>query len=505
MALGRKTHTPLLLTSGGVLLVMTHAVAWRMGSKQGLAGPGLSQTAATTTSSAKEADPSWTPTELLRRGREQQAAILAAEEADRVPPEDPWQTQVDKARVALAADADVDFAKLARDGMAAVKDKREGPSAETAAAFGKWLDMDPDAALDFLGRTSRDQLVSRLQGQVERWLGEGHYRQLAELMQRFPMAKTALLECAQGLCQARGADFLLERAKEMPDREDRMELICHSLTPKQWTGQLAKLAPVLSPKEAEIFVAALTYRPSGGFIRIKPGHRMEDEYPTAEEFRAAGFPADVVEVAERAEARREEYRQEAARPHAEKEAEHEAETIAELEDDIRQRAEEGFETNFHSPLTLASAWPGYTDKLADLRDGRCTADELLAELKANWAAAAKLEKELRFTIFQDFFESQPVEAVRWWAANGGEHWNHKVIPGMSELKPEQMARVLEAFPELAETEDSYPTLQFEEWYDEDPVACLEALRRFPNVELRDHLLELYQMREQEKKNAGGER
>lgn len=471
----KKNKTPLLIATGGVLLVLSHAAAWHLGSVEKTnSTPHLP-----TPPSPKEADPTWTPAELLRRGREHEAAILAAEEAWRNQAEDPWQTRVEKARAELAADADV--AALVRRGMAAAKHEREGPTAETAAAFGKWLELDPDAALDFLGRTSRDQIVSRLQGQVEHWLGQGNHTRLDELMKRFPMARTALLECAQGLCGERGADFLLDMARAMPDAEQRMELLCHSVDIEQWQGHLSKVARLLGPREAEYFVGVIAFR--------------DDDRILLDEIRAAGFPAEAVAGIKARDAVQEEKPEPPAAETAKSAAEREAEVVAELERGLQPRAAAAFEgAGYRSLLPLRDLWPGYDHKLADLRDGRCTADDFLTELKAAWPGAAKMEGGLRVAVLENFFEQQPVAAVRWFsAASGGADWMDSVAPGIRCLNPEQMVPLVEEFPALLEDEGALANINilFHKWHDEDPARCRAALLRFPHAETRELLLGVF--------------
>ncbi|MCW1883684.1 hypothetical protein OKA04_03025 [Luteolibacter flavescens] len=229
----------------------------------------------------REAIPS--PTDLVSLGREQEAANLAATREQRELKELSWLDQVAAAREKLPPDAD--FAALAKAGMAAAKATREHASAETVAAFGKWLELDPDAALDFFGKASHNQSTDAFRFELGDWLGKGNEYRFGELTKRFPRAALALRQGAQALCHDRGADFTLQMASGLADPSKRLWLLYDCLEAEQWQGHLAKIPALLGDRQATRKLLSSIFG-------------SEDSEILLAEIRDAGFAADDVALVE---------------------------------------------------------------------------------------------------------------------------------------------------------------------------------------------------------------
>lgn len=480
MARGGKTA--LLITAGGVLLALSHTAVWKLGRQEGHGSTIHPQAGAEAFSNKTEAA-AWTPADLLRMGREHEAAALAAEQAEREKPEVPWEEQVAAARAKLPPGADL--AKLVREGMAAVEKTRDKPSAVTTAAFGKWLEADPDAALDFLGRASRYDLVSRLQEELEHWLAAGNYPRLGEWIGRFPMAREALMGCAGYLAKMRGADFALEMAKGPLSPWDRINLLIEA-SPEQWRGHLAQAAATLSPRDAASFLFEL---------------KREGKADLLDEVCGAGFPAEAVANFERALAReKEEETRLAESPLSQEQT---PRTPQPLEEQVRDAAadhNQGFGT---PPQDLKQVMPGFDDACADLRDGRLTVEQVVTQLQEAWPAAANptTANDLRILLFRIAFPTDPVAALQGTGAAGsGPDFPGEARRYLNLLAPELIARVLEAKPELFDPADAKLAdifhINFSDWYQEAPQACVEALKHFPDENLKARWLEEFSRKEE---------
>lgn len=422
-------------------------------------------------------------------GREHETAALAAEQAERDVPVISWEEEVAAARAKLPPGAD--FAAMVREGMAAVAHEREGPSAETAAAFGKWLEADPDAALDFMGRASRFELVSRLQGELERWLGsQGNHRRLGELVRRFPMAREELLECATMLGQRHGVEFLLEMARTLDSSADRMEILIYHDSAAQWQGHLAQAAAALDPRDARAFLCQLD------------GEKVAD---LLDEVRSAGFTVEGVAAFEQGMADRQDR---ASRLGEYRPPRKELPARKALEEQVRAAAQR-HPNSGGPPQDLSQVMPGFDDAVADLRDGRLTVAQVLSQVQAAWPTAESpaVANDMRVLLYRIACDVDPLTALQEASSAG---WDFDVrgqtVENVALLSAYQLARLAEARPEwfAAGGDPDLAHLcgiRFRNWHGEAPQACEEALQRFPNEALRAQMLEEFSKEEEE---GGGE-
>ena len=468
---GRKTS--ILVTASGVLLLLTHAAAWQLGRRPRTTG---GEQAIVLSTTARDSTPS--PADLVRLGREQEAAKLAASREQEELEKLSWPEQVDAARAKLPADAD--FPALVREGMVAAKASGGYASASTVAAFGKWLDLDSDAALNFIGKANRQHRTAPFRFEIGRWLGQGNEHRLDELVKRFPQAVWPLHLGAQELCSDRGADFALAMAAGMAKPLDRLWLLDDCLDAKQWQGHLARIPDLLTdPRAIQRFLSTIT--------------KDDDAAILLDEIRTAGFtPEDVTlaetRIAETAEyTRKREHEEEVSRKEQE-------ESASALERQLGLAGLNLFDRDTPSKeQQLEKFAPGFADAYADLGDGRQSVTELLALVQHAWPSASDpaVAADLRRMLFDTAFIADPLRTLQQARAAGGDY-QEEAANRLDQLSPEMAIRVLSAHPEIMrdreEEASSLYFFRFQDWQEIDPEGCRQALLTVPDELLRTQWL-----------------
>lgn len=474
----------ILITAGGVLLSLSHAAAWQLGRKPRAAAAQHADFLSTPTS-----DSTASPADLVRLGREYEATTREQREQEKLP----WRDQVAAARAKLPADAN--FAALVREGMAAARVNRDYASAQTVAAFGRWLDLAPDAALEFIGNINRGQSTDPFRFEIGRWLGQGNERRFDELVKRFPRAAWPLRQAAQELCAVRGAGFALEMAASLEKPADRLWLLGDCLDAKQWQGHLAGVSALLSdPQAIRQFLSSIT--------------RDEDAAVLLNEIRAAGFPPDDVtqaetRMAERAEeASRREFEKEKDRKEREKSA-------SALRRQLGLAGTSHFDRDSPSEeQQLERVAPGFADAYADLRDGRQSMEGVLALVKRSWppASDSTVEKNLRSMLFDVAFTADALDTVKAARAAGWD-CDSEVENGVEWLPPEMVIRLLEVHPDILQDKEGaafqlYFRL-FDHWQEVDPEDCRRFIQAVPDELLRTRWLERFDSNADKMSTIGG--
>lgn len=488
MVMARGRTTKILITAGGVLLLLSHAAAWQLGRRAH--GASTSTASAAASSTQAHGDSGSSLADLVRAGREHEAA----EQLKRAAANRPWPEEIAAARAALPADADIPA--LVRTGIATANGNREGPSAETAAAFGRWLELDPDAAIDFIGRGRGNWRAYALQCEMGRWLGEGNQHRLDGLTKRFPRSWQTLVESAQILCKDRGPDFAVELASSLQERAYRMFLLTDCLPPEQWRGHLAKVPALFpEPQDACYFLDALMGKEGADVL--------------LDEIRGAGFPPDVLAKLDASQAKRQEYARNRAREKEEDEKRRAANARppTPLEQQLSEAAEGGTGGDSDSlEKKLEKVVPGFAEACADLQDGRLSMAEVLAQVQKAWppASDAEVTRELRGLLFRSAFAADPLGTLQ----AAGEDFNDEAASGLNQLTPEMMVRVVTAHPGLLQGEEGedYGWLcehALDEWRAVDPEGCREALQRIPDEVLRTQWLRQFDASEEREKEGGG--
>ncbi|MCW1912226.1 hypothetical protein OJ996_01490 [Luteolibacter sp. GHJ8] len=444
------------------LLPLSHATAWWMGGRW----PDANHASGPSKKHAEEADASrWSVAELLRRGR-------PLDEAARANIELGFEERLKAARDKIPQDADLS-ALIARCEAALAEDKQT--DADLVAAFGFWIDRDPDGALAWLSRFSKEEPDYYLSGQLTRYLGEGGHSRLNQLLAELPRLRKTLLKSAQDLAMARGGEFTLALARTLTTPDDRFSLLNHVFqNPELARGHLASARAMMNDRQASEFIGSLI------------NGRM---WVLAEEVMAAGFPEEQLrwyeEQApgwklgdERQRLAKEQY---AATP---------------LEEKMRgygrgenheQRSHMPWQQDFHRTL------PDFLSWCYEVKEGRSTPDEVLTRVKAAWPEAASVDRELRSYIFDQVFWNDPVEHLQWIRQTGGEEWQKDVLANLVSLTPEQIRSLMESDSRLEFPRELPRGLHYSFlfWNHKDPEGCVEAIRDFPDEELRAQLLKVF--------------
>jgi hypothetical protein len=467
----------ILLTCSSALLLLSHGAAWQLGCKSRKAAAGQAEVFPTRTS-----DPVPGTEDLVRIGREQEAAAREQRELEKLP----WPDQVAAARAKIPADADLPA--LVREGMAAAKASSEYASAETVAAFGKWLGVDPDAALEFIGKANFGQSTDPFRFEIGDWLGQGKEARFGALVKRFPQAAWPLRQGAQALCRDRGADFALEMAANLEDPSDRLWLLHECFDAKQWQGHLARVPALLNdPGAVRHFLSSI----SGD----------ADVAILLDEIRAAGFPpGDVAQVEKRIADRAEEALNREREEERDRDEREESASALERELGLPKFSPFAGDTP-SSEQQLEKLAPGFTDALADLCDGRQSMEDVLARVQRSWPPAADpaVEEDLRRMIFDAAFTGDPLGTLRA-ARKAGWDCNQSAVNGLDRLSPEMALRVLTTHPDILEKEEleffSLYSHRFESWQETDPETCRQALLAMPDEVVRTKLLEEFDQHEE---------
>lgn len=461
--------TSVLLPAAGVLLLLSHAAAWHLGRRDGSVTASSAHPAAPV--STIVTDPAAAFADLIRTGREHEAARQAAEELKRWEEDTPWRVQVAAARAKIPADADV--AALAREGMAAAKRDSDDPSAETVAAFGLWLGMDSDAALDHIGRASRTQVTEAFRFEIADWLGQaGNQGRFGDLTKRFPQAAWPLHLGAQALCHERGAGCALEMATSLTEPRDRLWLLKDCLDAEQWRGHLARVPALFTdPRLARQLLSSIASEENAAIL--------------LDELRTAGFPPEAVELVETSVVENAEY---ARRREVEEEADRKrrAESASALTRQLGLAGANVFDKDTPSEeQQLDKLAPGFADALADLRDGRQSMQEVLAHVQRTWPPAADpaVAAELREMLFETAFTADPVGTLQA-ARTAGWDFDKHAVANLNYLSPDMILRVITARPELLQDRESEVSslffFRFQDWLATDPDACRQALLGLPD-------------------------
>lgn len=476
-AMDRGRKILILVTAGGALLLLSHAAAWQLGRRSHTPAAGQSEIPPTRTS-----DPVPGPGDLVRLGREHEAAAREQRELEELP----WPDQVAAARTKLPADAD--FPALVREGMAAAKVSRDYASAETVAAFGKWLGLDPDAALEFIGKANLGQSTDSFRFEIGDWLGRGNESRFDDLVERFPQAAWPLRQGAQALCRDRGADFALEMAASLKEPSKRLWLLYDCFDVKQWQGHLARVPALLvDPGAVRHFLSSI----SGD----------EDVAILLDEIRASGFPpGDVAQVEKRIADRAEEARDRERDEERDRNEREKSASALERQLGLPEFSPFAGDTP-SSEQQLEKLAPGFTDALADLRDGRQSMEDVLARVQRSWPPAADpaVQEDLRRMIFDAAFTGDPLGTLQA-ARKAGWDCNPSAVSGLDQLSPEMALRVLTTHPDILQDEEhsifSLYFGQFDSWQETDPETCRQALLAVPDEVLRTQFLERFDQQEQ---------
>ncbi len=442
------------LGSVTLVLVLSHGAAWWLGSAFP-EGPATSSNRSTGPAAAGPAP--WSTAELLRRGRERDAALEAKADAEQQEEDRPYAERLAEARAKIPPGTDL------RDYLAkAIASRKRGEEIDmqAIAAFGMWLERDPAAAVEWAGLTDRDTYMKAFTTELAHWLDAGECRQLGDLYKRFPLAKSLLLDAAKELAGEREPAQALAVAAAVPDPGERLRMIDAIFSGEEeqsLKGHVAAVRAMLGEKECYSFLSNVLDR---------DGPQVQD---LLDEIRAAGFSAELLAKFEQAVEQKREFDRE-----KEKEKE-------------ERSQEEEHESNQEIGLPAMNDWvPDFEELESSITSGRLAPEESIALIAATWPVANTPEgaAEIRERLAGYLSHKAPLEMLRWLRESGTqEQWRKQLADCLGYsgyLKPEQIEGVIAELPagtELGERERDSITAQFREWFDKDPDGYLAAAQR----------------------------
>lgn len=433
----------------GGLLLSHGAVLWlgRSLSPRGEAARGMEE-AVREALPAPEPRPS--PQEWLRRGREREERVAKQQES--------FPGEVEAARLRLAATG-ADVASLATAGM---RNLGRSVGAETVAAFGLWLEREPQAALRELELWLKGHewgAEEAFSSEIGRFLERGERPPLRELIAAVPGVREFVHEAAIARISERDAGLAVRLLREFDDPGERLELFTSRyLEADRFTGHLAAIRREFDDAEAGVFLRHL--RHSEGVQELLP------------EIRAAGFPAADLARFERDLA----------------EVDPPSEEDLTVTGQIRRRLDEPLDL-WRLGGAFAAQVPGFYDWCDDAGDGRMDAEEVITRAKATLPGGAALDRELRMLAFWELIRPSPREAVHL-LRKGGVDWPNECSESLRIIRAEQLGNFLQEFPvqgSLAPQIRSQIVAKFQEWHGKDPEPCARAIRSFPDAALRGEL------------------
>lgn len=430
------------LTAITVGLALSHAAAWWLGCAF-QDQPAVSSNRAP--SPAADNPTQWTTAELLRRGREREAAREAKCEAEAEEEDRPYAEKLAEAQAKIPPGTDL------RDYLAKALARRkwgEDPDMQAIAAFGMWLERDPAAAVEWAGLTGRDIDLKVFTTELAHWLDASGCRELGDFYKRFPLAVSLLLDAAKELAAEREPAQALAVAAAVPDPGERLRMINSIFfgeDPKSLQGQVAAVRAMLGEKECHRFLIDLL---------LRGGTQAED---LLDEIRAAGF-SDLL--------------------------------LAKFEGSLEEKRESDKEKERESQQDTALPplrdVPNTRELESAIASGRLAPEESIALIAKTWPEASTPEgaAEFRKSLADSLYSKVPLEMLHWLRECGTqEQWRKQFnygFGGMSTLQPEQIEGVLAELPagmELGESERNGISRRFQDWFGEDPDGYLAAAQR----------------------------
>ncbi len=398
------------------------------------------------------------PQEWLSRGREREERA-AKQEKD-------FPAEVEAARQRLAAGTE-DVAAIVTTGM---RSDARNVSAETAAAFGLWLEREPKAALHELERwLNRHEWGEGdpFGSEIGRFLERDGRLPLRDLIGAVPGVREFVHDAAVIKISERDAGLALRLLRELDDPKERMELFTRRfLEARQFSGHIAAIRREFDDAEADAFLSHFRY--------------IEGVEALLPEIRAAGFPAAALASFEKDRAEAEaEAPEEVAQPDLDQ---------LPLAEQIKARLAY-LQVHWRLTGTFAAQLPDFYDWCEDAGDGRLAAEEIITRAKAAVPEAAGLDRELRMLAFGELVQTSPREGVLM-LRGGGVNWPDECPDSLKVLPLEEMGDFLKEFPlegSLSRELRSDLVNRFLNWHLSDPEACAKSIRGFPGSVLRDDL------------------
>ncbi|WP_367874237.1 hypothetical protein [Luteolibacter sp. Populi] len=374
---------------------------------------------------------------------------------------------------------------------------------EDAAAFRVWLESDALAALRWAGERARDHSTWELRHGMELHVAAGGRERLDEYLRAVPQAREFLLKAAGAAASKGGPDFALGMAAGLSGAGDRLAVLTDAFprdprlsamgglggrtaVPKnagpggeQLAGHIAAVFSLLDESGRAAFVGRLW--------------EVDPKFSLAREVREAGLSANLLARYEESLAGRRRGEEEESEWARAERAEVEAMPPSEW---LQFQADHpdfgGVQGN-----VFEGKVQGLEDWCAHVVEGRMTADEVLARVKAAVPEFAGMERELRVVILRELLPADPELALAWLRQNSRD-WQAELPVVFDHARlyktaPETLGAAINAaygqedLPDFAWDEVHY---SWETWLGEDREGCEAAIRQMRPGSLKDALLAL---------------
>ncbi|WP_035605930.1 hypothetical protein [Haloferula sp. BvORR071] len=405
------------------------------------------------------------------------AKLLAPEPEKPQPAPGPsWKEQVEAARKAIPADADVVAIVKAElpDPRTAEDMARQGQEfARKTAAFGLWMEKDPVAALRWMTGNANWSVDEG----VRKYLEGKELTEVNRLVREVPEAAGTVVKAATALALEKGQAEVIQLAAAIGDSGNAFKVLNGAVgfTP-ELPAQLPAIRKLLDERGAQEFL-------------LRFG-RMGDITGLAEAAAAAGFSEEAVQRMEGEYAKVVDYR--------EKKKADEALTMA---DRIRAGNAGPPPMTFdrEDPRLMKEA-PEFESWCKDFADERLDGTEVMAKFREALGNPDGIDRPMHEYLFKKIYPMNPAAAIDWLKQEEAD-WQGMVkdaAPGVSQsdmdmqkIKPEAYWNATESLsPEEQEATGMSRRLMeiYKVWHKEDPEDCLRSVERLPAGPLKDRLL-----------------
>ena len=436
-----------------LLLIVTHGLAvwWGMAGDSG-------------------APPSPAAASPVPRDESLDLAKLLEPEPDKPAPPSPvpLKDALDAALLALAKDAD--FEALA------TKPASKPGALEAMAAFCRWMELDPLAALRF-SVSSPEARDGRCSEGIRRYLESRGPEEVNRLVTSVSEATPAVLDIATRAAVEKGQTEVFALASAMSRSGDAFNVLnfgTRSLDGLQ--EKLPAIRAMLDERGAREYLGSL--------------RRFEGADALLDAAAAAGFSEDAI-------AHFEEYW---AMAEAERAKKREAESLT-LADRIgvgqfgnSSRLESG-------DVSLENGVPEFQNWCEDFADQRLDGATIMQSLRTALGNPQEIDSRMRELLFNRLYPMNPDAAIEWIKAEDA-NWqevvkNTRPHPSrwsvdleLMKISPEAVWRATEGLnPEEQESTGMLGRLQesYRTWNTEDPRGCMTAVERLPAGPLKERL------------------
>lgn len=465
------------------LLAASHGTALWLGSRRQHDAPLAPSQAA----QAKAASSALSLSSLVEKGR----ALAAGEDEE----EPDFAAAMDAAREKFPAGADL--RAILEKG---VEDPHANFSAETVAAFGAWLERDPTTALHWFSGFYREYGTSEFDEELSHHFQRSGLASLQAWIDATPQIRTCLIACAAGSFGEEDGSRVLQAAATLKSPSDRVALLAEAFRNASVAGQLASIRQLLDRSGACEFLDAIAMHKNAGLL---------------EEVRSAGFPEAAVRRFEE-EVQRKPGKRKLGRNNIDAVLNNPNRTgeevpIQTINDwlDGPTRTNADFigtvaGTNIVDVLPLPEPPPDLLGSLdfanevsaqrSLMDEGRLTVADFAAWLESAAPQHPNREQEMLALVARMGFDHDPRAAFDYLQKASPEGWVEIVSTqtAWADLPPELLTEFARQIPETDPPGPVHAGLlsSYEDWYEKDPQACLDAVDAFPSGSLKDRLLEI---------------